>query len=123
MSNDTPTVVPFHYIKSSLFRVLHTDGIIGNITPSGLIFLGLYSERTAIPQVMVHEITDAGQVGPEHPDERVGKKGVVREIEVGAVMSVETATSVIGWLQERVDLVKKMKSADSGRTPSNAPVQ
>src|ERR1700676_4214984 len=98
MPNEMPTVVPFHYIKSNLFRVLHTDGIIGSATPSGLIFLGLYNERAAIPQVMVHEITETGKVGAEHPDERVGKKGVVREIEVGALMRAETATSVIAWL-------------------------
>lgn len=121
MPNETPTVVPFHYIKANLFRVVHTDGIIGSVTPNGLIFLGLYSERAAIPQVMVHEISGTGQVGPEHPDERVGKKGVVREIEVGAVMSIETAGSVIAWLQDKVDLMKKMKATDSRKASSNAP--
>ena len=82
MPSEMPTVVPFHYIKSNFFRVFHTDGAVGNVTPSGLIFIGFYSERGAIPQIMVHDITEAGQVGAERQDERVGKKGVVREVEI-----------------------------------------
>jgi hypothetical protein len=121
MPDDTPPVVQFHYIKSNLFRVVHTDGAIGNVTPSGLIFVGLYSERAAIPQIMVHEITEAGQVGPERLDERVTKKGIVREVEVGATMSVETATSVITWLQEKIDLVHKLKKTAELDKSKNAP--
>jgi hypothetical protein len=121
MAENTPTV-SFHYIKSNLFRVLHTDGAIGGITPSGLIFVALYNERAPIPQIMVHEITESGQVGTEHQDERVGKKGVVREIEVGAMMSVETATSLVKWLQEKIDLVQKLKKTAALEKDNDASV-
>jgi hypothetical protein len=117
MPDEHPTVVPFHYIKGNFFRVIHTDGAVGNVTPSGLIFVGLYSERSAIPQMMVHDITPTGQVGSEHADERVSKSGIVREVEVGATMSVETATSIVAWLQEKIDLVQKLrKTAELGKT-------
>ena len=109
MPDETPPTVQFHYIKSNLFRVVHTDGAIGNITPGGLIFVGFYSERAAIPQVMFHDITEGGQVGAERQEERITKKGIVREIELGAMMSVETATSLITWLQEKIDLVQKLR--------------
>jgi hypothetical protein len=110
MPDEEPTKVPFHYIKSNVFRVLHADGAVGSVTPGGLIFLGLYSERAPIPRLMTHEITDAGQVGPERVDERISKKGVVREVEVGAMMSAETATQVIAWLQEKIDLIHKFRT-------------
>lgn len=117
MTDETPETVPFHYIKSNDFRVLHADGAIGNVTPSGLIFVGFYSERAALPQMLVHELTETGQIGNEVQDRRVGKKGIVREIETGAIMSVETASSLIAWLQERVDLVKKLRTtAEMDRT-------
>ncbi|MGC2246711.1 MAG: hypothetical protein WA609_08915 [Terriglobales bacterium] len=117
MSEEMPSSVPFHYIKSGLFRVIHTDGAIGNVTPSGLIFVGLFSERAVIPQIMVHDVTDGGQVGPERMSERVGKSGVVREVEVGATMSVETATTLIAWLQEKIDIIHKLrKTAELGKT-------
>ncbi|MBZ5524128.1 MAG: hypothetical protein LAP21_17975 [Acidobacteriia bacterium] len=109
MTDQTPPVVPFHYIKSNLFRVVHVDGALGNVTPSGLIFVGLYSERAAIPQTMVHEITETGQIGPEHQDERIAKPGIVREVDLGAIMSVETAVSLVTWLQEKIDLVQKLR--------------
>jgi hypothetical protein len=111
MPEETPNIIPFHYIKSNFFRVIHTDGALGNVTPAGLIFVGLYSERAAIPQMMVHEITETGQFGVEHQDKRVSKKGMVREMEVGATMSVDTAKSLITWLQEKVDLVEKLRKA------------
>ena len=109
MPEETPPTVSFHYIKSNLFRVLHADGVVGNVTPGGLIFLGIYSERAPIPQLMTHEITDAGQVGAEHVDERVTKKGIVREVEVGATMNVDVAAQVVAWLQEKIDLIHKLR--------------
>jgi len=109
MPEQTPTLVPFHYIKSNLFRVIHVDGAVGNVTPSGLIFVGFYNDRAAIPQMMVHEVSEAGQVGTEHRDERVTKQGIVREVEVGAIMSVDTATSLIQWLQEKINLIHKLR--------------
>jgi hypothetical protein len=111
MTEDTPTTVPFHYIKSNFFRVVHTDGAIGSVSPAGLIFVSLYSERVAIPQTMVHEITESGQVGLEHTEERVSKNGIVREIEFGALMSADTAAHLVSWLQEKIELLRKMQAA------------
>jgi hypothetical protein len=59
---------------------------------------------------MVHKITETGQVGDEDPEARVGKKGIVREIECGAMVSVETATAIIGWLQTQISLVEKLRA-------------
>jgi len=124
MPEDVPKAVPFHYIKSNSFRVLHTDGVVGSVTPSGLIFLGLYSERAAIPQIMVHEVTEEGQVGSERPEERVGKQGIVREVEIGATMSAETAATIISWLQEKIDLIHKLRrAAQLEKAPTNASLQ
>jgi hypothetical protein len=119
MSDANPTSVPFHYIKSNEFRVLHADGAIGNVTPSGLLFLGFYSERAALPQMMVHEVTEDGQVGIERLDERVGKKGIVREIEVGAILSVETAVSLVAWLQERIELIRTLRKTAGSDKETN----
>ena len=120
MPDEAPTVVPFHYIKSNFFRVAHADGVVGNVTPAGLIFMGFYSERGPIPQMMVHEITEAGQVGPERLDERVSKKGVVREVEIGTMMSAEVAVSFVAWLQEKIDLIHKLRKTAELDKPQDA---
>ena len=110
------SAVAFHYIKGNSFRVFHADGAIGNITPAGLIFVGFYSERAAIPQTMVHEITEEGQVGPELPEGRVTKEGIVRELDAGAVMSVETAKSFVKWLQSQIEIAQQLKSKPATTT-------
>lgn len=117
--NPVPLDVQFHYIKSNFFRVLHVDGMIGGPTPAGLIFLSLYNERGAIPQITVHDVTEGGEVGPERMNDRVTKQGIVREVEVGLIMSVETATSVVAWLQEKIDVAKKMRAAMEAEGKSN----
>ena len=122
MTTEFPTI-SFNYIKSNGFRVLHVDGAIGSITPAGLIFVGLYSEQNAIPQIMVHQITDTGQVGSENQEERVGKKGIVREVEVGAMMSLETATALVAWLQEQIKLVDTLRKTAKLEDKKDAKLQ
>ena len=50
-SSELPSV-KFHYIKSNSFRVLHVDGSLGGITPGRNIFVSLFSERGALPQII-----------------------------------------------------------------------
>jgi hypothetical protein len=93
--------VPIHYEKSNLFRVIHADGVVGNILPSGRAMnLAFYSERLPFPK------TDIYDVGPDgkmlRPREGAGerKMGFYREIEMSAVMDWETAKSLSDWLNE-----------------------
>lgn len=71
---------------------------------------------------MVHEMTETGQVGSERLEDRVSKKGIVREVEVGAVMSVETATAFVKWLQERIELVEKLRKTAKQEEEKDAPL-
>src|SRR5690242_17148769 len=106
--------ISFHYIKSNLFRVVHADGAVGNITPSGDIFFGIYSQRGPIPQIAKVEVLDDGELGEEIPSERVTKEGVIREVEVGVTMSTTAAQSLIDWLKMKIELVETMrKSGDA----------
>jgi hypothetical protein len=69
----------------------------------------------------VHDITEAGQPGAEHIEERVGKQGIVREVEVGATMGVETARSLISWLQEKIDFLQKVRRSSESEGGKNGP--
>ena len=59
---------------------------------------------------MIHDMTEGGQIGAEHIDERVSKQGIVREVGVGLILSVETAASIVGWLQDKINLINKLKA-------------
>lgn len=102
--------VEFHYIKSNYFRVVHVDGAQGAVTPSLQIQMALFSERLPIPQRTVHELDDDGRLKTS-AFESSGKSGVVREVEVEAIMSIATAKSLVDWLQDRISQAEALVTA------------
>jgi hypothetical protein len=95
-----PDELAFHYLKSTLFRVVHVDGLIGSITPQGLLHIAMFNERPAIPQYVLHSISGDGKLGPERAHS--GKEGIVRELEVDLLMSEKIARSLHEWLGARL---------------------
>ncbi len=114
MSDAPPEValdsITFHYIKGTQFRVIHVDGAIGSLTPRGLIHAALYSERAAIPQMMVHPI-EGGQLGPA--TDVVSRPGLVRELEASLMLDLNAAVSFRDWLSTRIDELKAALTAAS----------
>lgn len=100
---EIPQTIAFDYLKSRDFRVIKVDGTVGSITPSGDIFIALYNERKAIPQRLVFSVEEDGNIGDEILSERVSRDGFVRELEIGASMSVETAENLVEWLNELIE--------------------
>lgn len=104
--------VRFHHIKSHFFRVIHADGAIGGLTPTGEIFFSLYSQRSPIPKITVQSIED-GHLSGEILQERRSRDGIVRELEVGVSLNVNTAKSLIQWLQQQVSVIETLQTGES----------
>jgi hypothetical protein len=105
MSEETsPNAVKFHLVKGNFFRVIHADGAIGGITPAREIFLSLFSERGAIPQLIEQSINADGSLGDEI--KRFGKDGIVREIEVGVMLNAQTAKRIAEWLAKQAEILE-----------------
>ena len=102
-----PERVKFHYLKATHFRTIHADGAIGNITPAGYIHMAMYNERPAIPREIVHKIKTDGTLGEIIPEETVDRGGIVREMEVDVLMSVEVARSIKNWLGDQIKKIDK----------------
>lgn len=102
-----PTELRFHFVKSSQFRVVHADGAWGGITPQGLISLAAYSERFPIPTTVDHKVDPDGKLGAEV--RRTGRDGVLREVEVDLLMSVEVAESFVEFLSRHIKLAKTLR--------------
>jgi len=96
--------VTYHYIKGNFFRVVHADGAIGGLTPNRSIFLSLFSERGAIPQMVEQALNPDGTLGDEK--KRMGKEGLVREVEVGAMLSGPAAKRIAEWLLKQVQILE-----------------
>lgn len=108
VKNATKETVEFHYIKSNYFRVVHADGVYGGATPKAMIAMNFFSERLPIAQRVVYGVSEDGVLGNEVESERVGKTGVVREVEVEVLIDVPNAEALISWLQTRI---KELSSA------------
>lgn len=95
----TDRTLSFDYIKSNLFRVIHADGAIGSITPTGNLHVAFYSERAAIPKRTVHQHFDDGSISDPLADMTESRESIVREIDVDVVFSSEVLDSLINFLQ------------------------
>jgi hypothetical protein len=115
-TDDSP--VAFEYIKSQLFRVIHADGVIGSVTPSGNVHVAFFSERPAIPRMMVHARNPNGTLGDPIPEQTLVRPGVIREMDVDVVLSPAALDLMLTWLTDRKrelidrnELVKKIESS------------
>ena len=120
-ADSIPTVeVPIHYEKSNLFRVIHADGVIGNILPSGRAMnVAFYSERLPFPKTDVYDIGPNGHMITPRPGAAQKRIGFYREIEMSAVMDWETAKSLSDWLNQVWPILKSVsdrtRQQDAGK--------
>ncbi len=105
-----PSQVKFDYIKSQYFRVIHADGAIGGVTPSGFIHFALYSERAAIPRQITHLIKPDGSLGERVMEKTVSRETIVREMDVDVILSVPVAESLRKWLEEKIEEAKTIQA-------------
>ena len=89
--------VTFHLLKSPGYQTLRVDGAIGSMTPSGLA-LSFYVERGPLPQTVTHEINEDGSLG--EVVSVTGKNGIIREIQTGIVIDVDSARDLIKELEK-----------------------
>jgi len=99
--------VRIHYLKTSGYRAIHADGAVCGLIPSGRgLHVAFFSERAAIPQITNQAINPDGSLGPEL--DRVGKEGVVREIEVDAFMDILTAKAIANLLSTKIKEIESL---------------
>lgn len=107
MAEAAPSSIDFYYIKSNSFRVVHGDGVWGGTTPRGYIAINFFSERSPIPQKLTHEITPTG-LGDETG--REWREGIIREVEVEVLVDLDTAKSLIPWLEGHISALEEIQA-------------
>ena len=115
-----PVEIPVQYIKAQLFRVVHADGVIGGILPSGRgMNIAFYSERMPFAQTEIFELGANGEM--IEPTQTQRKPGIYREIEVSTSLDYETAHSLMDWLNKVVPVLKNIqnKNGSGSEDPGN----
>jgi hypothetical protein len=98
----------FQHRESKLFRVVNVDGAFGGLTPTGKVYAAIYSQLPPIPDAVVQEINEQGQLGAEL--QRLGGKSIDRILEVGLVMDLNVAKAIRKWLDRKIsDLEEAIK--------------
>ena len=111
-----PESIEFHMMKSNFFRVVHCDGMWGGATPLGYMTMSVFSERSPIPVKVTHAVGSDGKIGGE--TKREVKHGIVREVEVELIFDLDTAKSMVGWLNEHISTLEKtVKKLREAREP------
>ncbi len=105
MEENKPKRIKFTYNKSSNYRTYNADGVIGGLTAKGKIFFDFFNEKRPVPEFVVNELTKEGSLGKEI--ERKAIDGVIREIECGVFLDIETAVIISEWLNKRIQDYKE----------------
>ena len=95
----------FSYKLGSGYRSIKASGAYGGIVSTGDIYMGIYSERSHLPETSYVNVSDDGVVLEDEvfraPD------GTVREIEVGLLMNLSTAKAYRKWLDDKIRAIEE----------------
>lgn len=114
MSEDKPAdrTLTINYIKSNAFREVACDGALGGPTPNGKLWLAFYTERFPLPRVVRHALSPTDQpdtfmIDGDAPGESLeGREGMIRNVEFGVYMNLQTAEHLHSWLSKHIELLK-----------------
>lgn len=99
-SGNIPDEITFDFVRSRNFRVVHSNGAWGGITPAQELSITFYSERLPLPDSVTHSI-ESDRLGPEIA--RDSTRNIRRECEVEVMMSMQEAVSLHRWLGSQIE--------------------
>ena len=98
-----------HYIKTGDFKTVLGSGIYGGLTNTGQINMNFFTDRAPIPTKITFDIDpDNGNILGEL--EREIKEGIIREVHFGVLLDVDTAKSIVSWLNDKIEEYKEYEN-------------
>ncbi|HXK48853.1 MAG TPA: hypothetical protein PKW56_00140 [Clostridiales bacterium] len=112
MKAKKPDKIKFKYIFDHNYNPKYVNGAYGGITPKGEIAVHFYLERQGLPNSQTYELTKnrLGEEIEKDPDDL--HESMIRFVDTGVILNVETAKEVICWLQEKVNKLNEIKKKD-----------
>lgn len=111
MSQRKPEVT-FNYIFNYSYNPIYVNGVQGGFSPRGELVMHFYQERAALPKELTHEITPEGGIGPIVDSDPKNLNGImVRVVESGVTMNIQTAALLHNWLGEQLAHIQTVMKA------------
>ena len=101
-----PEQITFDFARSPFFRVVHSNGAWGGITPHRELSVTFFSERGSLPRSIIHSVTPEGGLGPEI--DRESATNIQRECEVEVLMSMDEAVNLHRWIGAKIEEWRKV---------------
>ena len=100
--------IEFKYIFEDDYNPKYANGAYGGIAPLGEIVLNFYVDRQPVPYSETREISEGGEIGELieiKPHDH--KQKIVRYIQSGVILNLDSAKRIHKWLGEQVDKLEK----------------
>lgn len=98
----------FRYTYSVDHKDVRVDGALGGPSPRGDgISMSVYTEASTLPELVVHELTSDGHLGPEIQGEREPISSVDRRVHVTLHMRLADAKALHDWIGNQISMLEK----------------
>jgi len=96
--------ITFKYKHAEHFKTIYANGVWGGPNPHGEIVMNFFLERNQPPEETKHVIAEDRTLVEKS---RVPSKDVlIRELQVGIILSLSVARSVKEWLDQKITLLE-----------------
>lgn len=100
----------FHYQKNPDFKTVYTSGVVGGINVQGLINMNFFVDRPPIPQKVTYDVVEQENKPVIGQQTNIDvKDGAIREVQVGLLLDIHTAQSIINWLEQKIKEIKSVE--------------
>jgi hypothetical protein len=97
---EKPDAIDIFYDKSPQFRTIHPGGAWASITPELEVQIVFFTNLAPVPEYIRQKVTEQGGLGEEI--DKIVKKGISREYEVGIILNKLVAIQVVELLNKMI---------------------
>ena len=107
--------ITYRYVFDPDYNPKYVNGAYGGHSPRQEIIINFYMERNPVPIRQIHEVLEGGKLGKvtaSDPDDLSQK--MVRFVQCGVVMNLETANLVHTWLGNHIKAIDAERKGKNG---------
>ncbi len=97
--------IKIRYLKAYDYKASLATGVYGGITANGMINANFFTDRTILPDSQLIEVDDKGVPIGLPKDQKDGD--LLREVQTGILMDVNTAKVIVAWLDSKIEEFEK----------------